>query len=218
MAAIELQQLPRDCPHWDYATHPNCRELLPRAIAKSLHQLRRGWMDSLGTATDTREVHESWFLPYTVKGYEYYAGHYRGESLRCLKNYRVMVHGDASVGAEPAQVRDAMRDLAEIIRCAIVGLDECHKKPDSHLSRRDKLFGTVAVAARVFEYFLRIHPYANGNGHAARFLIWAILGRYGYWPKKWTVEPRPPEPYVNALRSYRSGNPRMLEQRILDSF
>jgi Fic family protein len=72
------------------------------------------------------------------------------------------------------------------------------------------------LACRVFEVFLRIHPYANGNGHAARFLIWCLLSRYGYWPKGWPIEPRPPDPpYTHLISEYRNGNWEPLEEFVL---
>lgn len=74
----------------------------------------------------------------------------------------------------------------------------------------------VALASRVFEALLRIHPYVNGNGHIARLIVWCILGRYGYWPLRWTIDPRPTFPeYTVAIKEYRSGNPDMLERMIM---
>jgi Fic family protein len=74
----------------------------------------------------------------------------------------------------------------------------------------------VVVACMVFELFLRIHPYANGNGHAARFCTWAILGAFGYWPERWPIEPRPPDPpYTQLLVDYRNGNRVPLERYLL---
>jgi hypothetical protein len=58
----------------------------------------------------------------------------------------------------------------------------------------------------------------NGNGHAARFVLWTILGRYGYWPERWRVDPRPPDPpYTQLIFDYRSGNHEPLETYVLQS-
>jgi hypothetical protein len=79
-----------------------------------------------------------------------------------------------------------------------------------------KLLHTVQVACRFFELVCRVHPYANGNGHAARFCIWAILARYGYFPVRWPIDPPPPDPpYTQLLLDYRAGNPLPLEQYLL---
>jgi len=70
-----------------------------------------------------------------------------------------------------------------------MALDGAHKLPNAHLPREQKLAYAVIFACSIFVTFLQIHPYANGNGHAARLVVWAILGRYGYWPKSWPIEP-----------------------------
>jgi Fic family protein len=81
----------------------------------------------------------------------------------------------------------------------------------------EKLTYAITFACRVFEEFLRIHPYANGNGHIARFLIWVILGYCGYWPNNWRIEPRPNPPYNDLIVEYRNGNCEPLEKLILSS-
>src|SRR5437879_5952982 len=77
----------------------------------------------------------------------------------------------------------------------------------------------VAFVCAVFSDFLKIHPYANGNGHAARFIAWALLGRYRLWPTTWPIHPRMPDPgYTQMLRDYRTGNKSALEQCLLSAF
>ena len=99
---------------------------------------------------------------------------------------------------------------------AILGGPTAAGLPSGQLSDEDKALYTVMFACRVFEIFLRVHPYANGNGHVARFLIWSILGRYDYWPQQWPIEPRPPDPPDSQLIvEYRNGNPEPLEQYVL---
>jgi len=84
-------------------------------------------------------------------------------------------------------------------------------------SAEDLFLRTVRIAARLFCDFLTIHPYANGNGHTGRFLVWLVLGRFGYWPKKWHLHPRPNLPgydYSKAIADARSGSPEALEEMI----
>jgi hypothetical protein len=85
------------------------------------------------------------------------------------------------------------------------------------VSAEQKLLFVVACASRLFELILRIHPYANGNGHAARFLIWAVLVRYGYPPKKWPIHPRPADPYIDVIARYRSGDLEALETYVINN-
>ena len=87
---------------------------------------------------------------------------------------------------------------------------------DTSVTARTRLLATVAVACAVFELFLRIHPYLNGNGHAGRFVLWAILSRYGYWPGRFRIDPRPPDPpYSELIVKYRNGVKEPLEQFVL---
>jgi len=42
------------------------------------------------------------------------------------------------------------------------------------------------------------------------------LGRYGYWPENWSIDPRPGNPdYVAMITAYRNGNPQPLEEFML---
>jgi hypothetical protein len=88
----------------------------------------------------------------------------------------------------------------------------------SRLSSEDMLLRCVAVAARAFQEFLTVHPYADGNGHMGRFIVWVVLMRYGYRPTRWTIEPRPSVAgYGQAISRARRGGPQALEAVILDA-
>jgi Fic family protein len=111
-----------------------------------------------------------------------------------------------------------MTQVERVIREGLALLDANRDVPDAQISRAQKVLQVVIFACRVFEFFLRVHPYADGNGHAARFLIWFLLGRYGYWPTGWSIEPKPPEPQYSWLISqYRSGNYEPLERFVLQA-
>ena len=104
-----------------------------------------------------------------------------------------------------------MGRLGDEIRAGIIALDA-----NTAIDQRQQLRYIVAFASRVFVAFLTTHPYANGNGHIARLIVWCIMGRYGYWPRRWTVEPRPPDPpYTDLITRCRSGLPDDLEQYLL---
>ena len=211
-AAFGVSPQPRDCPKWEYDHHPLRTTVLPARIAEVLRDLARRQVDTRGVAADSRDVHRRIFHELTPPGCEYYAGHYRGESYRCLQFYSVQIQGDPSVGAPPNSVRWWMRELRSFVESAIRALDQ-----NVALTRKQRLHYVVVFASRVFELFLRIHPYANGNGHAARLIVWSLFFRYGYLPKRW-IDPRPPEPtYTNAIRLYRGGNKSALEQYLLST-
>jgi fido (protein-threonine AMPylation protein) len=209
---------PADCPAWEYNNHPRRGEVLARRQKEVLVDLGRHHFNTVEIAVNTRPVHRRLFFELTPPNHEYYAGHYRGESYRCLYEYQVMVHGDPRVGSDPAVVAAELKQIERVIRDGLAVLDANRNVPDAHVSKAQKLLHVVVLACRVFEVFLRIHPYANGNGHAARFLIWSLLSRYGYWPKGWPIEPRPPDPpYTQLITEYRNGNWEPLEEFVLNT-
>lgn len=198
---------PPDCPIFDYENHPDWQALLPARVAQTLVGLADGAIDSRATVLDSRPLHHALFSRLTPPRHEYFAGHYRGERYRCLEYYAVTIPSDPRVGAPPAVVAYWLDQVSSIVRAGLDALDGDHT-----LSRQDRLRYLVPFACRVFELFLRVHPYANGNGHVARFMVWCILGRYGHWPQRWSVEPRPPDPpYSEYIKRYRDGDTTPLE-------
>jgi len=207
---------PTDCPDWEYRRHPNTSATLPQRVANLLISLRTGTLAPRGLCADTRPTHALLFAGLTPQSCAYYAGNYRGSPHRCLQYYPVGVPADPRVGIAPTQVPNAMRRFHSDLSSALGVLDRTHQIPNAQISRELKLFYTVVVCARVFVDLLTIHPYANGNGHIARLLIWSILGTFGWWPNRWPVEPRTKDPaYLTAILAYRNGNPQIMEQFIL---
>lgn len=202
-----------NCPEWRYAAHARRAELLTAATADVLTDLRLGRIDSLASSLDTRPLHARMFTALAPRGFEYYAGHYRGEDFPCLKLAGVRF-GERR-GALPAVVADRMASLADVIREGVDALDEREvalqdARPES------VLLTTVILVSRLFVSFLEVHPYRDGNGHAARLIVWAIMMRYGYYPNRFTVEPRPgTDEYIDLIEDYRSGNTTRLETYIL---
>jgi len=220
---------PRDCPGggggvpgWDYEPAPNAHAIILQRVEDLLIRLRADCDECSQTACDTRSAHEVMFAGLTPTACECFAGNYRGSNHRCLQFYTVHVPADPRVGHQPEVVDYAMTSLSALIAASITSADSFA----AQRSRRALIRHLVKVAARMFEMFCRIHPYANGNGHAARLLVCALLGRYDVWMKDWTVEPRPRDPnYSSAISDYRtivwdraepwSGPPLELEKMLL---
>jgi len=199
-----------DCPEWEYDRHPRRLELQGRiqTVVRELGARR----PTAALLTDTRPVHARLFDGLTPTGFEYYAGHYRGEDFPCLRSYYVEVGGDPALAAAPALVQNYMSQLAIRLVQGIAALDYATQE---RISASARVLTVVQFACRVFELFLRIHPYANGNGHVARFVVWGVLGRYGYLPKGWPIDPRPSDPpYTQLIAAYRAGDVAGLESFI----
>lgn len=203
---------PYDCPGWEYEHHPSRSNVIDE-IKRIVTGLGSGHIETRSLIVDSRAVHQTVFQTVTPTDCEYYAGHYRGEAFRCLRHYAVTIPSDPRVGAPAYSVDYLMRELASVIGVGLLALDA-----DDSLSVNEKLRYIVTLACRVFVAFLTIHPYANGNGHAGRLIVWCVLGRYGHWPKHWSVDPKPPDPPYSALiKLYRDGQTEPLEKYILQT-
>jgi Fic/DOC family len=201
---------PLDCPSWEYKDHPDYRATLPSRVAAIVTALVGGSINTLATAIDTRAQHGEMFRGLTPVNCDYFAGHYRGERFRCLQFYRVIIPSDPRVGSYPSAVDFLMRELKAALNAGIVALDT-----NVALAPKDRLHYAIILACKVFVHLLTIHPYANGNGHAGRLVVWCVLGRYGDWPMHWTIEPQPPNPpYIELIARYRSGDCEPLENHI----
>jgi fido (protein-threonine AMPylation protein) len=212
---IEIPTVPSDCPQWDYKDSSNYPDSLRKVLEELLVSIRKNPESLRKHASDTRCIHRSLFVQLTEPGFEYYAGQYRGSSCRCLKYYNVEIPSDPRVGMPSTMVPNGMRLFTQSVNYAISQLKIAHDSPGYILSPSRKILLVVVVSCACFDEFLRIHPYADGNGHAARFLIWCLLGQFGYWPERWTIDPRPQDPYVQAITEYRNGKPELLYRRIL---
>jgi hypothetical protein len=204
-----------DCKNWDYEKHPDQACVADRC-GQLLIGLRRGEnVDHVARLCDSRPQHEHLFTGLTPNECTYPAGHYRGEAFPCLREYNVGVGSDNRVGTAAVHVAADLGLLSEQIRGVLASLDAAHKIPNAVISQEDKLLYVTEFAALVLVEFLRIHPYANGNGHIGRLLVWTVLGRYGFWPKQWPLDDRPPPPYIECIIAYRNGNKEPLVQFML---
>lgn len=207
-----MSEHPVDCPSWEYKGHPQ-QATIAGGVALILAALAARKMETLALAIDTREAHRRMFREVTPAGCDYYAGHYRGERFRCLKFCSVTIPTDPRVGAPPELVDFRLRELNAEIRAGIKALDA-----NVLLGDQQRLRYVLALACRAFVAFLTVHPYANGNGHAGRLIAWCITGRYGHWPRRWPVDPRPPDPpYSQLIVDCRNGNPEPLEMYLLQA-
>jgi fido (protein-threonine AMPylation protein) len=190
-----------NCPGWEYQQYlGHGATLAPRA--KGLYAaLGSNTVDSVGSSKNTRPVHERLFNGLTPPNYSHYAGNYRGCSKPCLTRYVVEIREDPRVGYPPVAVQGSMDALATRIDDDLARLDA--EVNVAGLPVNERLLKVVEVVAAIFEKFLEIHPYANGNGHAGRYIAVALLSKYGYWLPDW-IEPRPPDKeYSDCIKLHR---------------
>lgn len=133
-----------------------------------------------------------------------YLGGYRGSSHPWLRAYDVAFGGGRHHGAPAAYVsrelelffaalNDRVRSLAaEVIPTAAVKLLEDVRR-------------IAGLAAWVHAEWIRIHPFANGNGRSARTLANWILARFRLLPVV-GYRPRPGPPYAQACEASLAGD------------
>jgi fido (protein-threonine AMPylation protein) len=225
MPVIELHAHPSDCPTWNYdeftdkTPRPGRNEYLRDGLIPCMVAIRKSSELRGRLSRDTRAVHRRLFCNLTDNNYEYFAGNYRGSNFKCLRNYTVGVSSDPRVGIHPWAVESHMSQIADEMPCRLAELKIAAATLNAVISENAKLTAYVHFAAAIFELLLRVHPYADGNGHVARFVLWCLLGEFGYWPHKFRIEPRPEWglDYTNAILQYRNGDKKWLISMIINS-
>lgn len=137
-----------------------------------------------------------------ARPFDYYAGEVRNsdQGFPDLIGYEVEV-GNAR-GVPSALVPQALRQFEQGAQTAAANLDAAvAAAADPSAMRPQQLHGVLTYCAVLHGEWVRIHPFANGNGRTARLWAnWAAL-RYGL-PPFVTIKPRPRHPYgLGALAS-----------------
>jgi fido (protein-threonine AMPylation protein) len=198
-----------NCPQsWEYDKNKDARRQLKKQGLQILVAVERGDYPPQTFCRDTRPVHKQLFTGLTPKSCPYFAGNYRGDGrFLCLMDFEVIVQGDPLVGTKSKDVGVELRSFADAIAAAIQSLDNLlAPAAGTPMDPGVRAAGCAKLACDAFVGFLTVHPYVNGNGHAARTLLFVILRHYGYAPAQWTVDPRPPFPnYPEMIYQYRRG-------------
>jgi len=138
-------------------------------------------------------------------------GAYRGSDHPDLKNMGVRV--GTACGVSPYQVNEALVDFFGNLQQRMSTL-EVTIKVDQDKSRA-QLRQIAEVAGWAHGEWVRIHPFANGNGRAARLIANWILSRFRLLPVV-GVRPRPGHPYGPAGAASMRGDHRLITQFIVD--
>lgn len=100
-------------------------------------------------------------------------------------------------------VSTAVKGFARTLNRVVARLDDLIP-PDDELDA-DRLAAVLDVCAWAHSEWVRIHPFANGNGRTARLLANHLAMRYGL-PPFVRLRPRPNDGYSAACESAMSGD------------
>lgn len=146
----------------------------------------------------------------------YYAGGFRNDNPKepCLQGYDVEV--GSILGAPSKEVLPRVETFFKEFKSKLRELDHATQQ-GSHFgaSEIDEL---ASLAAWAHGEWIRIHPFANGNGRTARLLTNYVFIRYDFGPVSiLRLRPRPDQPYEQAaISSMASGNHDPMKGLLLD--
>ena len=120
-----------------------------------------------------------------------FVGAFRGEAG--LENVNVRV--GANYGVEPANVGESLEQFETKIQILAAELDAV--LPPGEHPDADQLAAIIDLCAWAHSEWVRIHPFANGNGRTARLWANSLAMRYGL-PPFIRLRPRPNASYGQA--------------------
>jgi Fic/DOC family len=143
-----------------------------------------------------------------------YVGSFRGEPG--IENVQVTV--GANRGVHSSKVAEELKHFESTLQAIVVKLDDLMplgQEPDA-----DQLAAILDICAWVHAEWIRIHPFANGNGRTARLWANSIAMRYSL-PPFVRLRPRPDAGYGAAGTKAMQGEWRptvIVFRRLLDDF
>jgi hypothetical protein len=120
-----------------------------------------------------------------------FIGAFRGEPG--LENINVRV--GANYGVDPTDVSEALKQFEEKLQMLVTELDA--DLPSGQKPNADQLAAIIDLCAWAHSEWVRIHPFANGNGRTARLWANSLAMRYGL-PPFIRLRPRPNASYGQA--------------------
>jgi hypothetical protein len=158
-------------PNWDEDS-PQLRENLARILTEFFR-------DGMLRERPSRESARRWQALF-MEGLDIpdarYTGAYRGETGLERTGVRV----GTNYGVAPSEVSEALRQFEAKLQALVDELDGL--LPVEQDPNADQLAAIVDLCAWAHAEWIRIHPFANGNGRTAR--LWAnwLVVRYGLPP------------------------------------
>jgi Fic family protein len=168
---------------WDADT-PQLNDNLTRLLRRIREDARRR---ESPTVDDARHWHAEAMQNLQVPDQKF-VGAFRGEAG--LENIQVRMAGRYGVTAP--EVAAELAHFEQVLQRVIGRLDEWIPR-DAELDA-DQFSAIVEVCAWAHAEWVRIHPFANGNGRTARLWVNSIASRYGL-PPFLRLRPRPAGSY-----------------------
>ena len=196
-------------PNWDEDS-PQLRENLAQVLKEIA---RRAELREIPTVEHARGWQRC-FLEGLIVPDARYVGAFRGEPG--LENIQVKVGTNRGVTAR--QVAGALRRFEATLLRLVADLDTL--LPIGHELDADKLAAILDLCAWAHAEWIRIHPFANGNGRTARLWANSLAMRYGL-PPFIRLRPRPDPGYAEAGAKAMKGDWRpsaVVFRRLLDDF
>jgi Fic/DOC family len=163
---------------------------LRQNLARILEQIAE---DSAQRKTPTLGLARNWQRSFMqgLKANPRYVGTFRGEPG--LERTGVKI--GRFWGANPSNVAQELREFEQKLRVAVSQFDKA--LPTGKDLSSDEVDAVIDLCAWAHAEWIRIHPFANGNGRTAR--LWAnfLAMRYGI-PPFVTLRPRPDDGYEAA--------------------
>ena len=173
-------------PEWDKDS-PRLRQNLGQVLKEIVRAAERREVPTLEAARHW----QSW----TMEGLEVpdrrYVGAFRGEPGLELIQVRV----GANYGVDSIDVSEELADFETKLQALIAELDAL--LPMGQELDADQLAAVIDLCAWAHAEWVRIHPFANGNGRTARLWANSLAVRYGL-PPFICLRPRPNAGYGDA--------------------
>jgi hypothetical protein len=172
-------------------------------LRQNLTQVLRDIRNSaLGREVPTLEAARKWqsdTMAGLVVPQREFVGRFRGEPG--VEATRVWVGGIE--GAPPADVAKQLKQFERRLQRTVAALDE--RYPVDQELDADGVAAVIDLCAWAHSEWVRVHPFANGNGRTARLWANSLLMRYGL-PPAVRLRPRPDGGYGAACARAMAGD------------
>jgi fido (protein-threonine AMPylation protein) len=142
-----------------------------------------------------------------------YVGQFRDKDLTsyCLQDYEVEVGGIP--GTDSSRVLTEVDSFFKKFNTKLNSLEATFPTGRSRPPTLSDISGVVELTAWAHGEWVRIHPFANGNGRTARLIANYVLVRFGFGPAL-IIRPRPDQPYGKGARASMLRDHRLMEDLI----